>query len=109
MVAAAAESALAQTAGSAADHRRILVLPSRTGAGFLLLLSLMLVAAINFQNNLALALVLWLLALMMVSMLHAYMNLSGLRVIALRAHPAFAGQPVRFELELRRSEEHTSE
>lgn len=83
------------------DHRRILVLPSRTGAGFLLLLSLMLVAAINFQNNLALALVLWLLALMMVSMLHAYMNLSGLRVIALRAHPAFAGQPVRFELELR--------
>lgn len=83
------------------DQRRIFVFPSRTGFGFLLTLTVMLLAAINYQNNLALALVSWLLGLMLVSILHAFMNLSGLRITALRGHPAFAGDTARFDLELR--------
>lgn len=82
------------------DQRRIFIFPSRAGLWFLAALTVMSLAAINYQNNLAFALVFWLLGLMVVSILHAYMNLSGLRLTALRGHPGFAGESIRFDLQL---------
>lgn len=82
------------------NQRRIFIFPTRTGAWFLAVLSVMLLAAINYQNNLAFALVFWLLALLVISILHTYMNLSGLHLKALRAHPVFAGDSARFDLQL---------
>lgn len=52
----------------------------------------MLIAAINYQNNMSYALTFLLANLFVVAVLHTYANLSGLTVTALNADDAFAGQ-----------------
>lgn len=85
------------------DQRRIFIFPTRAGFFFLFTLLLMLIAAINYQNNLAFALVFFLFSLFIVAILHTFANLSGLRIEALRARPAFAGESAEFEIQLRRA------
>lgn len=82
------------------NQRRIFIFPTRAGLWFLIALLIMLLAAVNYQNNLAFALMFWLLSLMLVSLLHTYMNLSGLRLKAMRGHPSFAGENAQFDLQL---------
>jgi len=84
------------------DQRRIFIFPSRAGCCFLLSLLVMLVAAINYQNNLAFSLVFFLFSLFIVTILHTFANLSGLRLDALRAAPVFAGDIAEFEIQLSR-------
>lgn len=84
-------------------QRHIFIMPSRAGAWFLLALAVMLVAAINYQNNLAFALVFFLFSLFVVAILHTYANLAGLGLESLRARPVYAGEMAEFELQLRRS------
>lgn len=82
------------------NARRIFILPSRSGAGFGLALLLMLLAAINYQNSMAYALVFLLASLFVVTILHTYRNLAGL-VLSGAATPAvFAGEQARFSLRL---------
>jgi uncharacterized protein (DUF58 family) len=80
------------------DQRRIFIFPSRQGLWFLLLLLVMLIAAINYQNNMVFALVFLLLSVFIISILHTYANLSGLTITALHAAPAFAGDSAEFEI-----------
>ena len=54
----------------------------------------------NYQNNLILALAYLMVSVFIVSILHAFANLSGLSVKFISAKPAFAGEAVAFELEL---------
>lgn len=82
------------------DQRRIFIFPSRVGLFFLLVLAVMLVAAINYQNNMAFALVFFLFSLFIIVILHTYSNLSGLRIEALRGHPTFAGEVAEFDVQL---------
>ncbi|MEZ5569158.1 MAG: DUF58 domain-containing protein [Halioglobus sp.] len=82
------------------DQRRIFIFPSRAGAFFILCLFVMLLTAINFQNNLSYALTFLLGTLFIVAILHTYANLSGLTIRALRARPAFPAQQTEFELML---------
>jgi uncharacterized protein (DUF58 family) len=84
------------------DQRRIFIFPTRAGFCFLLALLVMLIAAINYENNLAFALVFFLLSLFIVTILHTFANLSGLRLEAGRARPVFAGETAEFEVQLRR-------
>ncbi len=63
----------------------------------------MLLAAINFENNLSYALTFWLATLFIVAILHTYANLAGLTIRALRAEPAFSGQQSKFHLMIKRS------
>lgn len=84
-------------------QRHIFIMPSRAGAWFLLALAVMLLAAINYQNNLALALVFFLFSLLVVAILHTYANLAGLGLESLRARPVYAGEMAEFELQLRGS------
>lgn len=84
------------------DQRRIFIFPSRAGLCFLLALLVMLIAAINYQNNLAFALVFFLFSLFIVTILHTFANLSGLHLEAQRARPVFAGEIAEFEVQLRR-------
>ena len=60
------------------NQRRIFIIPTRQGLGFLLLIALLLIGAINYQNNLAYFLTFWLLSLFLVAILHTYRSLSGL-------------------------------
>ena len=86
------------------DQRRIFIFPTRTGFFFLLSLAVMLLAAINYQNNMAFALVFFLFSLSIVAILHTFSNLAGISIDAMRAMPAFAGDSVEFELKLRRTD-----
>ncbi len=84
------------------DQKRIFIFPSRTGLFFALALLVMLVTAINYQNNMSFALTFLLATLFVVGILHTYANLSGLTVRALRANPAFPGQHSEFSVQLER-------
>jgi uncharacterized protein (DUF58 family) len=82
------------------DQRRIFIFPSQTGFFFFLCLLIMLIASINYQNNLGYALTFLLANLFVVAVLHTYANLAGLTVTAVGAEEAFAGQRTAFRLRL---------
>jgi uncharacterized protein (DUF58 family) len=84
------------------DQRRLFIMPSRVGLLFFLCLLVMLLTAVNYQNNLGYGLTFLLVTLFVVAILHTYANLSGLRLHALRAGPAYPGQLTEFELRLER-------
>lgn len=85
------------------DQRRIFIFPSRVGLWFLAALGVMLIAAINYQNNMAFALTFFLFSLFVVAILHTFANLSGLQLAAVRAQPVFAGDAAEFDIQLQRS------
>jgi uncharacterized protein (DUF58 family) len=80
--------------------RNIFILPSRQGLFFSLLMILILIAGINYQNSLAHGLAFLLMSLFMVSMLHTYRNLSGLVFSAGRGGRAFSGDEGDFSVTL---------
>jgi uncharacterized protein (DUF58 family) len=85
------------------DQRRIFIFPSRIGFFFLFTLVIMLLAAINYQNNMSFALTFLLANLFVIAVLHTFANLSGLTIHAVRASPVFAGQHAEFEVMISRS------
>lgn len=85
------------------DQRRIFIFPSRAGLWFLVVLAIMLIAAINYQNSMAFALTFFLFSLFVVAILHTFANLSGLQLAAVRAQPVFAGDTAEFEIQLQRT------
>jgi len=87
------------------DQRRIFIFPSRAGLFFGCSLLVMLVAAINFENNLSYALTFLLATLFIVATLHTYANLSGLTIRGMRAQSAFPGQQSEFLLMIERSKQ----
>jgi uncharacterized protein (DUF58 family) len=84
------------------DQKRIFIFPSRVGLFFGISLFVMLLTAINYQNNMSYALTFLLATLFVVATLHTYANLSGLTIRALRARPAFPGQQSEFSLQIER-------
>lgn len=82
------------------NQKRLFVFPSRQGLYFLLVLMLMLVAAINYQNNMSFAVTFLMVTVFVTAILHTFANCSGLTVKAIRGHAAFAGDDVRFDLQL---------
>lgn len=82
------------------DHRRIFILPTRTGGSFAFVLFLMLLVAINYQNSLAYGLTFLLLSMAILGILHTYRNLSGLVISAGTARPVFVGETVHLSLRL---------
>jgi uncharacterized protein (DUF58 family) len=85
------------------DQRRIFIFPNSAGFGFLLVLAVMLLAAINYQNNMAFALTFLLANLFVIAVLHTFANMAGLTIHAVRATPVFAGQHSEFEIMFSRS------
>lgn len=75
-------------------RRRIYIVPSGFGLGFTVLLLVMLVGALNYNNNAALLLTCLLGAASAASMLVAFRNLDGLRLDHLRAGHAIAGEAI---------------
>ncbi len=81
-------------------HRSIYVLPSKAGLGFALVAVLLWLLGTNYENNLILAASFLLFSLFMVSVLHAYRNLAGVRLQALSSAPGFAGERIELPVEL---------
>lgn len=85
------------------SQRRIFIVPTRVGLVFALVLLLMLLAAINYQNSLAYALTFLLASLFIVAILHTYRNLAGLELKAAGARSVFVGEQGLFRLRLESS------
>lgn len=82
------------------NQRRIFIMPSRVGGAFGLVLLLMLLAAINYENSLAYGLTFMLAALFIVAILHTYRNFSGLLLKAGVSGAVFVGEQARFRVRL---------
>ena len=83
-------------------HRRnVYILPTRQGLMFAVLLMLMLIGAINYNNNLAYLLTFLLASLSVVAILHTYRNLLRLIVTSGHIEPRFVSEtlnvPVRID------------
>ncbi len=80
------------------DRRRIYILPSRAGLGFALLLLVMLIGAINYDNSLAYLLTFLLAGISVVTLLHTYRGLPGLCLRLGQPAAVFSGEPARVPL-----------
>jgi uncharacterized protein (DUF58 family) len=85
------------------EYRHIYVMPTRFGFWFGLLLVLLVVGGLNFNNNMTLLLSFLVASIAMLTMLLAYRNLEGLSVAAVLAKPVFAGQQAAFRVMLKNS------
>lgn len=80
------------------DFRRLYILPSKAGVGFLVLVAALWLLATNFENGLIFILCFLLLALFMVSILFTHGTLANLSVKPVRAQSVFRGDAAAIEL-----------
>ncbi len=85
-----------QTGPITLTRRRVFILPTRYGWLFGLMLLVMWLGSVNYNNGLGFALTFLLASLAIVSILHTYRNLSGLTFSAGRVAPVFAGEQACF-------------
>jgi uncharacterized protein (DUF58 family) len=81
-------------------RRRVFILPTKAGAGFALLLLVLLIGATNYSLGLGFALTFLLGSCAVVDMYLTYRNLGQLHLRPGRAASVFAGEAARFELHL---------
>jgi uncharacterized protein (DUF58 family) len=74
------------------DNSHLYILPTRQGLLFAVVLLLMLIGSINYNNNMGFMLTFLLGSLATVSILHSYRNLKGLTLRSGRNLPVFAGE-----------------
>jgi uncharacterized protein (DUF58 family) len=82
------------------SHRRIFILPTKRGLGLALLLTVQLLAAINYNNNLAFILTFLLASIALLGTLHGFRNLAGLQIRPGRTESVFAGDVAGFDIHL---------
>lgn len=79
-------------------QKRIYLLPTRLGWTLLMVAGAVWLGALNYGVSLAYVLAFWILALMLVSVLFAYRQLSGLCLSQQPASAAFVGDPMSFPI-----------
>ena len=82
------------------DKRRIYILPTAACAGFILLLLVMLLLAINYENNLIYGLTFLLISVLLVSMVHTHNNLRDTLVSSRGYEPVYAGEKTRYRVHI---------
>ena len=90
-------------------HRNIFILPNKQGLGFLFVLFLMFIGAVNYEASLAFALVFLLLSMFVLSIFYTFRNLAGLHVSAVPGAPVFAGEKAEITVILNRHGSRTYE
>jgi uncharacterized protein (DUF58 family) len=84
----------------ALNHRRIFILPTQRGLGFVLLIVLLLLIAFVYNNNLAYMLAFLLASVFFVTILHSYQALAALVVQKGRSKAVFAGEAAGFDIHI---------
>lgn len=84
----------------ALNHRRIFILPTQRGLGFVVLIVLLLLIAFVYNNNLAYMLAFLLASIFFITILHSYKSLSGLVVQKGRSKAVFAGEAAGFDIHI---------
>ena len=82
-------------------RRQLYMLPTRHGLLFTLVLLVIFLASVNYNNGLAYVLTFMLVSIALVSMLHTHRNVSGLAVEVLPSTPVFAGENAQFRVSVR--------
>lgn len=82
------------------DRKRIFIVPSKTALALMGIVLLLFILGINFQNTLVYAVCAWLVALILINILHTYQNLAGLTLTAVQMEPCFAGEKAVLQLAL---------
>lgn len=90
-------------------HRNIFILPNKQGLGFAVVLALMFIGAVNYESNLAFALVFLLIGMFVLSIFHTFRNLAGLVISAVPGPAVFAGEMAEVIVVLRREGRRTYE
>lgn len=83
-------------------QRRIFIFPTRQTWYILIIIILLIIAGINYQNNLAYALAFFIASIFNTSIIITYLNVSNLRIRAGKSISVFAGESAEFEIELSR-------
>lgn len=83
--------------------KRIYIVPTGLGIAFSVMLFAMFIGAMNYANNLALALTFLLGAMALTAMHHCHRNLSGLLIRSATSEPVFAGDLAKFRIALENS------
>jgi uncharacterized protein (DUF58 family) len=78
------------------ERRYIYILPTAAGILLGVVLMLMLLGSLNYQNNPALLLTFLMTSVVVLSMLHTWLNLLDLRVVSMGGPSVFAGQDAVF-------------
>lgn len=86
---------------TALQARQVFILPTRAGLSFAALLLVLLLGAVNYDNNLIFALTFLLTGLGFIAMLHTYRNLVHLECQSGAGRPGFVGDRIGFQLWLR--------
>jgi len=81
-------------------RRRIYILPTLYGVYFSVLLIIMLIGSINYNNSLGFALTFLMGSTVMISMLHTHRNLSGLKIRCETARSVFCGDEIAYPVML---------
>jgi uncharacterized protein (DUF58 family) len=87
------------------EYRDIYVLPTGFGAWFGMLLALMLIGGLNFNNNMTLALGFLLASIALLTTLLAYRNLVSITIHGVMAKPVFCGETATFRILLRNGDD----
>lgn len=82
------------------EQKRLFIFPTAAGFLYLATLLLMLLTAINYQNNLAYGLTFWLATLFVIAVHFTHANLMKLSISAVSAEAVFPGQQAAFVLQL---------
>jgi len=90
-------------------QRNIFIIPNQQGLGFLLVLGLMFLGAVNYEISLAFALVFWLIGVFILSIFYTFRNLAGLHLSAVTGNSIFAGEQAEITVILSRHGERIHE
>ncbi len=82
------------------DWRRIYVLPSKPGLFFAFIWFVMLMAGLNFNNNMGLMLVFLLFGMAQAILLKTFFNMRNIQLKSIKAEPVFLGESTEVKLEL---------
>ncbi|CAN2040290.1 DUF58 [Candidatus Magnetomoraceae bacterium gMMP-15] len=83
------------------NRQNIFILPNKYGIIYMFVLFLMLMASVNYHNNLAFLLTFLLGSMVFISILHTYRNISGIRFVFFRTKPVFTGDDAVFKFIIR--------
>lgn len=81
-------------------QKKLFILPTKSGLGFLCVAVLIWVLGTNYENNLALVFSYFLIALFLVAIIHTFSNMHQLQLSFVESEPGFAEQSTRVTLKL---------
>jgi len=90
-------------------QKRIYIIPSKMGLLFLVLVALMFVNGVNYQNNLIFSFSVLLLSIFITSIVVTYQNMAGLIISAGHGEPVFSGKTTSLHLTIEHASKKTKD